>query len=227
MIDLDLSVERICGLYHSQTDMVNYSDSLKLLKVFEESMKSEGDAALEIGCRAGGSSSGFSHIAKIHKPDYTIISCDPWGSKPYNPGTFRWRNTVGIEKVDYNDIFYVSAKKNLAQFDNHILFKQDSYTFLRHTLPHFIWWRDGKQYPRTSKFLSFVFIDGMHDDKSVMEDYEGVRPFVADQAIVIFDNISYCPGTWERLNQMLPKEELEHFEEANKLIWRKNHGPKH
>lgn len=50
--------------------------------------------------------------------------------------------------------------------------------------------------------LGYVFIDGHHDEQATWDYFNQVEPFLADEAVVVFDDIAWSPGmrrVWQRL----------------------------
>lgn len=193
----EILCEKIGGFYQEHTDtwddlVPTKHHFVSLLNIFEKAISKGGEAALEIGVRCGGTSAAMCALAQVLRPDsFQIISVDPYGGKPYND------NKV-VTKNMYPDIsFYVAAKKLLAEFENHQLFKMESYIFLRSVLPSMRWWANEQAGPKNRRFLSFVFIDGAHDNWAVAMDLGLVLEFLTPQAIVVLDNISYSPQAIE------------------------------
>jgi predicted O-methyltransferase YrrM len=52
--------------------------------------------------------------------------------------------------------------------------------------------------------IDFVFLDGHHDGTATLEYFEQVRPHLAPDAVVVFDDISWSPGmaeAWEQVRR--------------------------
>jgi predicted O-methyltransferase YrrM len=50
--------------------------------------------------------------------------------------------------------------------------------------------------------FDYVFIDGHHDEHATVDYFEQIHPYLAPQAIVVFDDIAWSPGmarAWQRL----------------------------
>lgn len=151
--------------------------------------ESQGEAALEIGVRAGGMSAIFCHIARsLAPPSFMVFSVDPWGSAPYMEGgkDVSWG-------LGYDDGCYVRARLLLAGFPGSVLYRLDADTFLCHLLPNLRWWVEHEPHPQRANFLSFAYLDGRHDGLSVAGELARVAPFVAPGGCVMIDNIDKCP----------------------------------
>lgn len=150
--------------------------------------ESKGQAALEVGVRAGGTSALMCVLA-ASRPDFLVIGVDPYGNAPYWE---RGRDTSGA--LDYGDEHYARARALLAHFSNHALFRMDADTFLAGVLPRYSWWSLGRRFPDHERFVAFAFLDGPHDDASVCREALLVLPFLAPAARLCIDNVGLCPG---------------------------------
>jgi len=57
---------------------------------------------------------------------------------------------------------------------------------------------------RDLQSVDYVFVDGHHDEVATVEYWQQMKPFLADSALVIFDDIGWSPGmrrAWDRLCQ--------------------------
>lgn len=152
--------------------------------------ESAGEAALEIGVRAGGMSAAFCHLGvALRNPPIMVMSVDPWGCAPYFEAG---RDVSGV--LDYGEQHYHTARALLGRFSNNMLFRLDADTFLNHLLPHLRWWREHVEYPGTVRFLAFVYLDGRHDAPSVLNEVIRVLPYLATHACIVVDNVDKCLG---------------------------------
>jgi hypothetical protein len=153
------------------------------LKALGESREHGGLAAVEIGVRNGGMSAIFCGLAG--DPNFLVLSVDPYGSMPMlSPGS---RATYGEEN-------YGAARKVLGEFPNSVLFRMPSEDFLARVLPWFRWWRGGVEFPLSRRFIAFAWVDGQHDDVSVVGDVAGLYPFMAPNGVIAIDNTEDCPA---------------------------------
>ena len=159
-----------------------------------------GEAALEIGVRSGGTSAMMCMIAeKLLDRPFAVLSVDPYGHMPYLEAH------QDVSRVlDYGEAHYAHARRLLAGFRSSLLYRLDVETFLLHLLPHLSWWFDHQRYPTEQRFLSFAFLDGPHDDRSVALQCALLLPRMAPGACLVIDNADKCPGAAALLPRLAP-----------------------
>ena len=65
--------------------------------------------------------------------------------------------------------------------------------------------------------INLVFIDGHHDKEATIKYYKDIKPFLAKDAIVIFDDISWSDGMKEAWNTIIEDSTIKKFENLEKL----------
>ena len=152
-----------------------------------------GPVAVEIGVRAGGMSAIFCDIAKaIGTECFMVLSVDPYGLAPYYSP-----RKIG---TDYDEIMYVAAKRRLADFPNSAMFRMTASDFLTRVLPDYRWWYKGNQYPSGRRFVAFAYVDGQHDDVSVVSEVAALVPHMTRGGMIAIDNTEACPAAVEMLS---------------------------
>jgi hypothetical protein len=149
---------------------------------------SEGEAAIEIGVRAGGTSAAMC-AAAAKQPGFLVIGLDPWGNAPYTEG--------GVDvssRLDYGEDHYATARQLLAPFPNSALFRIDADTFLEALLPRYRWWVAGRSFPTVPRWLAFAYLDGLHDDADVAREALLLLPFLAPGGRICVDDVHRCPA---------------------------------
>lgn len=164
-----------------------------------------GEAALEIGVRAGGMSAIFCYLAaRLRPPPFMVFSIDPWGCAPYAE---RGEDVSSI--LAYGERFYAEARALLARFPNSVLYRLDADLFLDGVLPHLRWWFEHTAFPTSPRFLSFAYLDGRHDAASVVSETMRVLPHVAPRGCVLIDNVDKCPEAAAFLRAAFPRLRIE------------------
>lgn len=151
---------------------------------------------LEIGGWKGGTTSmllELAHYVVSPLPAPPVVTLDPYGDKPYgNPGV---RGMFGA-------IEYLQFKQQLAPVPNHYLFPFESRYLIDHiegldpeaTLSI---WYEGREVKLDN--FSFVLVDGEHTRVAIMDEVDGLWPFVADGGVMVVDNLEEDPQTWTHL----------------------------
>lgn len=193
----DAEVLAALRLYASLTDGPDLA--APVAQRFVQALRqSSGDAALEVGVRAGGMSAIFCQLAAaLHRGDFMVLSVDPWGCAPYFEAG---RDVSSV--LRYDDHFYAVARQLLGRFPNNMLFRLDADTFLDHLLPHLRWWIAHVAYPRATPFLSFVYLDGRHDARSVIGEVLRILPYLVDHGCIVVDNVDKCPEACQFLSSI-------------------------
>lgn len=156
-----------------------------------------GMAALEIGVRAGGTSGVMCELARqLAPPGFVVLSVDPWGHAPYMEAG---RDVSPL--LDYGDAHYARARAVLAPYANSLLFRLDADTFLDALLPRLRWWHAHRCHPSSDRFLSLVYLDGRHDDDSVLGEVRRVLPHVCEGGTIVIDDVDKCPRAVEILTR--------------------------
>jgi predicted O-methyltransferase YrrM len=78
--------------------------------------------------------------------------------------------------------------------------------------------------------LDFVFIDGNHSEEATLQYAESIKPFLAEDAIVVFDDISYSDGmdrAWRRLVSDPDAKVAVDLGPVGLCVYRSADGPKH
>lgn len=152
----------------------------------EQTRGTGGCAALEIGVRGGGTSAIMCAIAEaVAEPSFLVLGADPYGLMPYY--------SPGPAPPVHGDEFYTAAKSLLGPFRRSVLFRMTAMDFISVVLPNYSWWVEGKQYPASRRFLSFVFLDGQHENVNVVQEAAGVVPFMAPGGVLAIDNTELVP----------------------------------
>jgi len=160
-----------------------------VLEQFALSLReAQGQAAIEIGVRAGGTSAAMCSLA-AHLDDFLVIGVDPWGNAQYLEG-----GRDVSRQLDYGDAYYCGARRLLATFPNHSLFRMEADAFLSHVMPRYRWWRHGRQYPTCERWLSFAYLDGPHDDEDVAREALLLLPLLSPRGRISIDNAERCPN---------------------------------
>ena len=98
-------------------------------------------------------------------------------------------NTLGrIRTIEGSEELSALAEKHINQ-----LGFQRRCTFLTGTFNKLI---------PASPLLDFVFIDGDHTEQATIYHYQNILPYLADRAVVVFDDIRWSSGmvsAWERI----------------------------
>lgn len=64
------------------------------------------------------------------------------------------------------------------------------------------------------KPVDFVFVDGHHDGPATIEYFQQIRPYLSENAVMVFDDISWSPGmraAWEEI----AREDLDAYDFTN------------
>ena len=179
-------------LVPSLEDLASYTDAPasigEVLDRFRASLgDSEGEAAVEVGVRAGGTSASMCLLTR-DRPGFIVLSVDPWGNAPSIE-----RGGDVSDLLDYGDGHYATARRLLSSFPNSALFRMDADLFLSVVLPVFRWWEAGREYPTRSRWLSFIWLDGPHDDADVAREALLSLPILAPGGRLCIDNADRCP----------------------------------
>lgn len=59
------------------------------------------------------------------------------------------------------------------------------------------------------KFLDYIFIDGHHDEEATKQYFEEVYPYLSDNSIVIFDDISWSQGMKNAWNSIINNNKVQ------------------
>lgn len=136
-------------------------------KVIDSGIKSP---VLEVGNNLGGSALCFLEVLKQKGAKNWLYTVDPYGSITYHNGAFF------VEKSDYTNKVYRLATKEIANFCyynnmNHYHFKCTSEEFMEKYAPIFVNYDDESKSSSLDKF-SFIFLDGSHESKVVLKEFE-------------------------------------------------------
>jgi len=165
-----------------------------------------GGLSIEVGTRRGGSAllqlvlldtvySGWPN-----KP--MLITVDPYGGKDYRGGG---------GKVAYNlygDDEYIAAKKLLSNFGNHVHFPITSLDFLTFVERGLRLWRGGQEVWVTKDSTSFVFLDGDHDQGTIMAEVACFTPMLLPGGRILIDNTDEEPVLMEALQTFAEQNHL-------------------
>lgn len=203
-----MDIQSIVERYAAHTDDPK-GIHLVMERFLEALSRSDGEAALEVGVRAGGTSAMMCEIARrsgLAGPQFRVLSVDPYGECPYIEG-----GKDVSSRLDYGEHFYVQAKTLLAPFANSILFRMDADSFLRSVLPSYAWWFEHKRFPSRRPFLSFAYLDGPHDSADVASQALMLWDLVVAGGEICIDNGDHCPAAQRFLAQALPGAQVERF----------------
>lgn len=143
---------------------------------------------LEIGTRAGGSALLMCRIARaVTRPGFKpplVMTVDPYGARPYEG-----------EHHIYDEQHYVSMKRTLASYPNHIHYMMDSELFLR-VLGQLYLWMDGHKQP-IDRF-SLVYLEGSHNPEVVWHEITELLPRVVPGGFLIVDDTDWFDGAVRR-----------------------------
>lgn len=65
--------------------------------------------------------------------------------------------------------------------------------------------------------VDFAFIDGHHDKESTIRYYNIIKPFLSQNAIVVFDDISWSEGMKECWKKIIQDKDIKKYEDLDKL----------
>jgi predicted O-methyltransferase YrrM len=65
--------------------------------------------------------------------------------------------------------------------------------------------------------LDFVFIDGHHDKNATLEYFETIKPYLATNALVLFDDISWSEGMCEAWREIQNDKTIKSFKDYQKV----------
>ena len=67
------------------------------------------------------------------------------------------------------------------------------------------------------KTINFAFIAGHHDKNATVKYFEQIKPYLTNNAIVVFDDISWSEGMKEAWNMIKKDKIIQHIEDLNKI----------
>ena len=159
----------------------------------EAHRQAPGGLSIEIGTRHGGSAWLCLKILETRYPDPALrpalFTVDPYGGKPYYGGD-------GVFWDIYGDADYTRAKNLLAGFPNHAHFLLTGESFFG-TLLGATYWRNAREH--TIDQLTFVFLDGDHDARTVIKELTVAWDTLAPGGIILIDNVDKAPGLSEQI----------------------------
>lgn len=146
-----------------------------------------GGTSVEIGTRNGGSALLFLRLLSLvykhwHPP--LLLTCDPYGGKPYAEGLQAEGQPLAQPYWDEN---YLAMKKLLSPFANHAHFLMSSHEFLA-KVPDATYWYQGMECQFGSR-TAFVFLDGEHEAESVLTDLNLIFD-LWHPGLVVVDNVT-------------------------------------
>lgn len=155
-----------------------------------------GGVTLEIGTRSGGSAAT---LAAALMDAYgrleacpPLITCDPYGRRPYHDGTGRYDTDYGRDR-------YLHMRGLLVGLPFHAHFRLPSLDFLP-ILERCEWWEDGRAIPMRN--VSFAFLDGEHDADTILTEARTVMAGLLPGGIIVADNVDHDPRTVPGLREL-------------------------
>ena len=157
-----------------------------LLKHFHLAhLAAPGGLSIEIGSYAGDTAKAMlTHLSSLYPVDPPMVfTVDPYGRKRYNGG-----DCVG--ELTYGHDLFLHLKKNLVGFTNHAHFLLSSFDFISGVLgaKH---WNNGQE--RVIADLTYVLLDGEHDQFTVCTELKALEPYLAHGGRVVIDNVDKDP----------------------------------
>lgn len=140
---------------------------------------------LEVGTRMGGTA-----ILALDAPNCnTLISIDPYGSKPYQDP----REANMLAPFVYPDQMYLSTMQRLYSHalevnKNFVHFKIPSQEYIKHDIKM---WFDGFEYDKSNTKFAYVLLDGEHNDETVKLEIDFFSKHMIDKGILLVDNIDW------------------------------------
>lgn len=67
------------------------------------------------------------------------------------------------------------------------------------------------------KTIDFTSIDEYHDKNATIKYFEQIKPYLTNNAIVVFDDISWSEGMKEAWNMIKKDKIIQHIEDLNKI----------
>ena len=184
------------------TDILERHTLEQYLGVFEMAhAAAPGGISLEVGTRAGGTALLFlKSLERMYEKPPLLVTVDPYGEKPWSVGVIDPLN------YKYGDEHYLTAKKLLAPYANHIHFNLLSEDFWR--LEGVPVWRAGTSTSLTD--LTFAFLDGDHSPYAVMVDAIHVVKNLRKGGLLLIDNVDWTlrdiSGTVAALAPMVARD---------------------
>jgi hypothetical protein len=141
-------------------------------------------AFLEIGTRKGGSMQIIIDAAIATGQSRVFVSVDPYGHIPYNNGQ-------GITRYDYTNEMKTRALSDLYNYAHlkkvnlitYTLTDTDFFELCSNGIPVYEIER------RIENRFAFVFLDGPHDVKSILAEFDYLKNKTAPGAQIVVDNI--------------------------------------
>jgi hypothetical protein len=150
---------------------------------------------LEIGTRGGGSALVILKIIEKFYPGSVLITVDPYGEKPYD--NKRW---------SYGDKFYLTMKKVLASYKNHIHYHMTSEEFVNIMDQISFWYKGGEN--DFSK-LSFIFLDGSHLPATVKFEFNNLFLRLIKNGYMVIDNTDFYDGEMRKYFEKKRNKDIE------------------
>lgn len=186
-----------------------YAEAKRLSDVLREDVM-----FAEIGTRAAHSSiTILSGIKDSKKKGRWFHTVDPYGLKPYNPGS------RVVTTFDYGENHYRPAMVSLSAFSlehelNHCHWRMKSVDFMRH-VEDIEFWHDGNVMRHV---YGFVFLDGEHDVESVEREARWFIERLVPGGMIVSDDIDRLDEMeHERLRKTMPGWERD----KDRLYWTK------
>lgn len=154
-----------------------------------------GGLSIEVGsCRGGSALLMLLLLERLYvggeRP--MLHTVDPYGNKPYFGG-----DRIAVEL--YSEDEYVAQKQLLSRFFNHTHWYLTSFSFLNYLAGVGYWFRRELHYIQN---LTFVFLDGDHDAKTIDCEIRGFSSLMAPGGAIVIDNIFKDPETID----IIPKD---------------------
>lgn len=178
-----IPVEQIVEEAAPYTDILERETLATYIQVFTLAhVATPGGVSLEVGTRAGGSALMFLQTLKVmYEEPPLLVTVDPYGEKPYP------RGVIDPLEYKYGDDYYLTAKKLLAPFPNHLHFNIRSEDFWK--LKDVPVWRDGSA--RSLTDLTFAFLDGDHSPHAIVVDSANALQAMRPGGILLIDNVDW------------------------------------